>query len=109
MYEIQGMTTRQRQGARSRQTAAYSELIGIAEEVAASARIALEKTAEMHGKDLFCRHGVKSPQRQPLPDDGGMEVRAVDQAFVIEVIRRIVQRRRTLAVTDEHEAAGHMF
>jgi hypothetical protein len=51
---------------------------------------------------------VKSPQRQSLPDDGGMEVRAVEQAFIIKVIRRIVQRRRTLAVTDEHKAAGHM-
>src|SRR5499425_2441560 len=36
MYEIQRMTTRQRQGARSRQTTAYRELIGIAEEVVAS-------------------------------------------------------------------------
>jgi hypothetical protein len=52
---------------------------------------------------------VKSPQRQSLPDDGGMEVRAVEQASIIEVIGRIVQWRRTLAVTDEHEAAGHMF
>jgi hypothetical protein len=52
---------------------------------------------------------VKSPQRQSVPDDGGMEARAVEQAFIIKVIRQIVQWRRTLAVTDEHEAAGHMF
>ena len=45
MYEIQRMTTRQRQGARSRQTAAYRELIGIAEEEVAGARTAFDKTA----------------------------------------------------------------
>jgi transposase, IS5 family len=38
MFEIQRMTTQQRQGARSRQTATYRELIGIAEEVVAGAR-----------------------------------------------------------------------
>jgi transposase, IS5 family len=43
MYQIQRMTTRQRQGAGSRQTRIYRELIGIAEEVMASARTALEK------------------------------------------------------------------
>jgi IS5 family transposase len=53
MYEIQRMTTRQRQGAGSRQTATYRALIGIAEEVVASAKAALEKTAGMRGKDLF--------------------------------------------------------
>jgi IS5 family transposase len=40
MYEIQRMTTRQRQGAGSRQTAAYWALIAIAEEVVAAARTA---------------------------------------------------------------------
>ena len=53
MYEIQRMTTKQRQGAGSRQTATYRELIGIAEEVVANAKTALEKTARMRGKDLF--------------------------------------------------------
>src|SRR5258708_3295209 len=51
MYEIQRMTTRQRQGAR--QTAAYRELIGIAEEVVASARTALDKTSKLRGKSLL--------------------------------------------------------
>jgi IS5 family transposase len=50
MYEIQRMTTRQRQ---ERQTATYRALIGIAEEVVASAKAALDKTANMRGKDLF--------------------------------------------------------
>jgi transposase, IS5 family len=42
MYEIQRMTTRQRQ---ERQTTIYRALIGIAEEVVTSAKAALEKTA----------------------------------------------------------------
>jgi IS5 family transposase len=49
MYEIQRMTTRQRQ---ERQTTIYRALIGIAEEVVASAKTVLEKTATMRGKDL---------------------------------------------------------
>src|SRR5271167_3664715 len=56
MYEIQRMTTmttKQRQGAGSRQTATYRELIGIAEEVVANAKAALEDTANTRGKDLF--------------------------------------------------------
>src|SRR6202795_3594131 len=53
MYEIQRMTTRQRQGVGSRQAATYRALIGIAEEVVANAKAALEKTARMRGKDLF--------------------------------------------------------
>jgi IS5 family transposase len=44
MYEIHRMTTRQRQGAESQQTAAYRALIAIAEEVVASARTALDDT-----------------------------------------------------------------
>jgi IS5 family transposase len=46
MYEIQRMTTRQRQGAGSRQTTNYRALIEIAEEVVASARVALDDTAD---------------------------------------------------------------
>jgi hypothetical protein len=52
---------------------------------------------------------VRSPQRQALPDDGSMEVHGLEQAFIIEIIQGIVKWRRTLAVTDEHEAAGQMF
>jgi transposase, IS5 family len=51
MYEIQRMTTRQRQGKGSRQTATYRVLIGIAEEVVAAARKALDDTATMLGQD----------------------------------------------------------
>jgi len=51
MYEIQRMTTRQRQGKGSRQTATYRALIGIAEDVVTTARTALDDTATMHGQD----------------------------------------------------------
>jgi hypothetical protein len=48
MYEIQRMNTRQRH---EQQTAAYRELIGIAEEVVEGARTALKGTRKMRGKD----------------------------------------------------------
>jgi transposase, IS5 family len=51
MYEIQRMTTRQRQGKGSRQTATYRALIGIAEDVVTAARTALDDTATMHGQN----------------------------------------------------------
>jgi transposase, IS5 family len=51
MYEIQRMTSRQRQGEGSRHAAIYRALIAIAEEVVASSRMALEVTAAMRGKN----------------------------------------------------------
>ena len=45
------MTTRQRQGQGSQQTATYRALIAIAEEVVAAARKTLDDTAEMRGKN----------------------------------------------------------
>jgi transposase, IS5 family len=60
MYEIQRMTTRQRQGAGSQQTAAYRALIAIAEEVVASARMALDDTAAMRGKDPLTALNIKA-------------------------------------------------
>jgi IS5 family transposase len=50
MYEIQRMTTRQRQG--SQQTEKYRELIEIAEEVVTSATSVVEATATMRATDL---------------------------------------------------------
>ena len=44
------MTTRQRQ---EQQTGKYRELIGIAEEVLESARMALRNTRKTHGKGMF--------------------------------------------------------
>jgi transposase, IS5 family len=49
MYEIQRMTTRQREDL---QTGTYRELIGIATEVVVSARTALDKTSKSRGNDL---------------------------------------------------------
>ena len=49
MYEIQRMTTRQRQ---ERQTGSYRALIDIAVDVVTSAKSALERTATMRGEDL---------------------------------------------------------
>jgi transposase, IS5 family len=51
MYEIQRMTTRQRQGKGSRQTATYRALIGIAEDVVTAARTVLDDPATMRGRD----------------------------------------------------------
>ena len=60
MYEIQRMTTRQRD---EEQTGTYRELIGIAEEVVESARMAFEKTGKTRGKDMSRRHGHRrNPQ-----------------------------------------------
>jgi IS5 family transposase len=50
MYEIQRMTSRQRQGAGSRHIVTYRALIAIAEEVVAGARTALDDTAGMRGQ-----------------------------------------------------------
>jgi IS5 family transposase len=76
MYEIQRMTTRQRQ---QRQTAGYRELIAIAEEVVTSARTALEKTARMRGKDFFADMAIDA-----ICDDiahyCGLGERVIDQA-----------------------------
>jgi IS5 family transposase len=53
MYEIQRMTTRQRQGAGSPQRATYRALIDIAEEVVANARTVLDNTATKRGPDVL--------------------------------------------------------
>src|SRR5262249_13732204 len=56
----------------------YRALIGIAEEVVASAKIALEKTAMMHGKDLFAAMTIDALREQigvvskNAPDDLGL-------------------------------------
>ena len=56
MYEIQRMTSRQRQGAGSRHIATYRALIAIAEEVVAGARTAL---------DRHCRDARPEPVDRP--------------------------------------------
>ena len=69
------MTTRQRQ---SRQTATYRELIGIAEEVVASARTTFEKTANMRGKDLFAAMTIDA-LRDEIAHYCGLGERVIDQ------------------------------
>jgi transposase, IS5 family len=76
MYEIQRMTTRQRP---DRQTATYRALIGIAEEVVASAKAALDKTANMRGKDLFAAMTIDAI-RDEIAHYCGLGERVIDQA-----------------------------
>src|SRR5437764_4074721 len=56
MYEIQRMTTRQRH---AEQTGTYRELIGIAEGVVDSARMVLEKTSIVRGKDFLADMAIE--------------------------------------------------
>src|SRR6201996_8245194 len=79
MYEIQRMTTRQRQGAGSRQTAAYRALIAIAEEVVAGARTALDDTAGMRGKDLLTALNIEA-LRDEISHYCALGTRVIDQA-----------------------------
>jgi len=76
MYEIQRMTTRQRQ---ERQTTIYRALIGIAEEVVASAKTALEKTATIRGKDLFAAMAIDAI-RDEIAHYCGLGEQVIDQA-----------------------------
>ena len=79
MYDIQRMTTRQRQGAGSQQTATYRALIGIAKEVVASARMALDDTAAMRGKDLLTALNIKA-LREEIAHYCALGARVIDQA-----------------------------
>jgi len=79
MYEIQRMTTRQRQGAGSQQTAAYRALIEIAEEVVASARKALDDTAAMRGKDPLTALNIKA-LREEIAHYCDLGTRVISQA-----------------------------
>ena len=79
MYEIQRMTTRQRQGAGSQQTAAYRALIAIAEEVVAGARTALDDTAAMRGKDPLTALNIKA-LREEIVCYCALGARVIDQA-----------------------------
>src|ERR1700723_1298013 len=79
MYEIQRMTTRQRQGVGSRQTATYRALIDIAEEAVASARTALDNTAKLLGKDPFAAMTIDAI-RDEIAHYCGLGERVIDQA-----------------------------
>ena len=76
MYEIQRMTTRQRQ---ERQTTIYRALIGVAEDVVASAKTALERTATMRGEDLSAAMAIDAI-RDEIVHYCGLGERVIDQA-----------------------------
>ena len=76
MYEIQRMTTRQRQG---QQTGTYRELIGIAEEVVEGARTALKNTRNAHGEDMFADLAI-AETRKEIAHYCGLGSRVIDQA-----------------------------
>src|ERR1700704_938110 len=73
MYEIQRMTTKQRQGA------TYRALISIAEEVVANARTARENTTRMRGKDLFAAMTIDAI-RGEIAHYCALGARVIDQA-----------------------------
>jgi len=79
MYEIQRMTTRQRQGAGSRQTTSYRALIKIAEAVVASATVALDDTAAVRGKDPLAALNIKA-LREEIAHYCALGARVIDQA-----------------------------
>jgi transposase, IS5 family len=76
MYEIQRMTTRQRQ---ERQTTIYRALIGIAEDVVATAKTALERTATMRGENLSAAMAIDAI-RDEIAHYCGLGMRVIDQA-----------------------------
>src|SRR5258708_28092634 len=73
------MATGQRQGAGSQQTATYRALIGIAEEVVASARMALDDTTAMRGKDPLTTLNIKA-LREEIAHYCALGARVIDQA-----------------------------
>jgi transposase, IS5 family len=61
MYEIQRMTTRQRQ---DHQTRTYRTLIDITEEVVRNARAGLDETRMLRGKDMLAEMAIEELHRQ---------------------------------------------
>jgi transposase, IS5 family len=76
MYDIQRMTTRQRH---TEQTGTYRELIGIAEEVVDSARLVLEKTSRLRGKDLLADMAIEEIRKE-IEEYCRLGHRVIDQA-----------------------------
>jgi IS5 family transposase len=73
------MTTRQRQGKGSRQTATYWALISIAEEVVAGARKALDDSAAMRAKDPLIDLKIEA-LRDEITHCCGLGERVIDHA-----------------------------
>ena len=76
MYEIQRMTTRQRD---EEQTGTYRELIGIAEEVVESARMALAKASKTRAKDMLADMAIEEI-RKDIEHYCGLGSQVIDQA-----------------------------
>lgn len=76
MQEIQRMTSRQRQ---EHQAGTYRELIGIAEEVVESARMALWRTAKARGKDIIAEFAI-AQARKEIEHFCGLGARVIDQS-----------------------------
>ena len=76
MYEIQRMTTRQRQ---EQQSGTYRALIGIAEEVVGNARTALETTRSICVRDVFAAMAIEELRKQ-IERFCGLGSRVIDQA-----------------------------
>src|ERR1700693_1910645 len=70
----------------------YRELIGIAEEVVESARMALEKTSKTRGKDMLADMAIEEI-RKDIEHYCGLGSHVIDQA-----------RRRVLVPRSRHEA-----
>ena len=76
MQELQRMTARQR---RDQQTAAYRELVGIAEEVIEGARAALRLTSKAGGKDILTDLAI-AELRKEIEHFCGLGDRVIDQS-----------------------------
>jgi transposase, IS5 family len=76
MYEIQRMTTRQRS---EQQTRTYCALIEIAEEVVGKARVGLESTRPMRGRDMLADMAIEELRGQ-IEHFCGLGDRVIDQA-----------------------------
>lgn len=76
MYEIQRMTTRQRH---EQQTRTYRMLIEIVEEIVGNARVAIERTRTMRGKDMLAEMAIAELRGQ-IRHFCGLGDRVIDQA-----------------------------
>src|SRR6202008_1216322 len=78
MYEIQRMTTRQRQGTGSPQRAAYRALIDIAEEGVPNARTSLHTTAPTRAPAVLTALKIIAI-RDEIPHNCGLGARVIEQ------------------------------
>jgi hypothetical protein len=87
------MTTRQREGAGSRQTTSYRALIEIAKAVVASARVALDDTATMRGKVPLTALNIKA-LREEIAHYCALGARSTRRAAACLRAYRCLHRKR---------------